>query len=108
MVMTTHSTHPLDERPLIRVLVAEIEAIRKQRQMQWRDRVHPEHKRFTQGELRALACPSYHHLLQATTQNLPSRAMVVQIADYLECSIHERNDLLLAARYAPDLVSTLR
>jgi hypothetical protein len=26
----------------------------------------------------------------------------VQIADYLECTIHEWNDLLLAAQYLPD------
>ena len=28
--------------------------------------------------------------------------MLMQIADYLECSLSERNDLLLAAQYLPE------
>jgi MmyB-like transcription regulator ligand binding domain len=33
---------------------------------------------------------------------LPSRATLMQIANYLECSLGERNDVLLAAQYLPE------
>ena len=33
---------------------------------------------------------------------LPSRSMLMTIADYLECNLSERNDLLLAAQYLPE------
>lgn len=96
--------HPADQRPIIRELVTETEAVRQKRQFQWREGNHPENKRFSQEELRDLACPSYKHLLLGNTQRLPSRALVLQIADYLECTIHETNDLLLAAQYLPEVV----
>jgi hypothetical protein len=97
--------HPLDERPLIRELVGEIEALRTARKQQWRDRPHPDTKRFTQEELTDLVCPSYRNLLMGRTARLPSRALVLAIADYLECTIHETNDLLLAAQYVPKQIA---
>jgi hypothetical protein len=58
-------------------------------------------KRFTQQELNDEACPTYKNWLIGRSYRLPSRSMLMQIADYLECSLGERNDVLLAAQYLP-------
>jgi hypothetical protein len=92
----------IDQQKLVRELVAEIESVRLKRRNDWAQQSHPECKRFTQEELADLAYSSYKNLLLGRTQRLPNRAQMLQIADYLECTVAERNDLLLAAQYVPE------
>lgn len=87
---------------VLRDLLEEIEILRMKRQEEVRDRPHPFLKRFTQQELTDEACPTYKNLLVGRSQRIPSRATLMQIADYLECSMESRNTLLLAARYLPE------
>jgi len=83
-------------------LLEAIEAVRLKRQEEYREKGHPQLKRFTQQELNDEACPTYKNWLIGRSNRLPSRSMLMQIADYLECSLSERNDLLLAAQYLPE------
>ncbi len=87
---------------VLRAILKEIEVLRMKRQEEGRDRPHPFLKRFTQQELTDEACPTYKNLLVGRSQRIPSRQTLMQIADYLECSIESRNNLLLAARYLPE------
>lgn len=87
---------------VLRDVLGEIEVLRMKRQEEVRDRPHPFLKRFTQQELADEACPTYKNLLARRSQRIPSRQTLMQIADYLECSIESRNTLLLAARYLPE------
>jgi hypothetical protein len=87
---------------VLRDVLGEIEALRNIRQEEVRDRPHPFLKRFTQQELTDEACPTYKNLLVGRSQRIPSRQTLMQIADYLECGIESRNNLLLAARYLPE------
>ena len=92
------------QRQVLRELLDQIESMRYRRREQWRDRPHPEGKRFSQEELTETVCPTYKNLLKGTSLRLPSRPTVLAIAEYLECTIHETNDLLLAAQYLPEVV----
>jgi len=83
-------------------LLGEIEAVRLTRQEEYREKCHPQLKRFTQQELNDEACPTYKNWLIGRSNRLPSRSMLMTIAGYLECSLGERNDLLLAAQYLPE------
>jgi hypothetical protein len=87
---------------VLRDILEEIEKLRNIRQEEVRDCPHPFLKRFTQQELTDEACPTYKNLLVGRSQRIPSRQTLMQIADYLECSIESRNNLLLAARYLPE------
>ncbi|QBD75554.1 hypothetical protein EPA93_05865 [Ktedonosporobacter rubrisoli] len=80
----------------------EIEILRIRRQKEVKEQAHPHLKRFTQQELNDEACPTYKNLLIGRSHRVPGRTTIVQIAQYLECSAAERNDLLLAARYLPE------
>ncbi|MFP4439558.1 MAG: hypothetical protein ACLFVO_20125 [Chloroflexaceae bacterium] len=91
---------PYDQRSVVRALMGEVEAIRYRRYDQWHDRPHPLGKRFTQEELRD-RFPNYKNWLTGRTRRLPSRALVLELAAYLECTSSETNDLLLAAEYVP-------
>jgi hypothetical protein len=93
--------HPADQRAIIRTLVGEIEALREQRRIQHAQQPLSNSKRFTQEELADHCRLSYKNLLYGYTNRLPSRAHVLVIADYLECTITETNDLLAAAEYMP-------
>jgi len=83
-------------------LLGAIEAVRITRQEDYHEQSHPQLKRFTQQELNDEACPTYKNWLIGRSNRLPSRSMLMTIADYLECSLSERNDLLLAAQYLPE------
>ncbi|MBA3870150.1 MAG: hypothetical protein H0X30_13480 [Anaerolineae bacterium] len=83
-------------------VLVEIETLRNIRQEEVRDCPHPFLKRFTQQELTDEACPTYKNLLVGRSQRIPSRQTLMRIADYLECSLESRNNLLLAARYLPE------
>ncbi|GHO93724.1 hypothetical protein KSF_037720 [Reticulibacter mediterranei] len=87
---------------MLRELLEEIEILRIARQQEVRNHPHPFLKRFTQQELTDEACPTYKNLLVGRSQRIPSRQTLMQIADYLECSMVQRNNLLLAARYLPE------
>ena len=87
---------------VLRDILEEIEILRNNRQEEVRDRPHPFLKRFTQQELTDEACPTYKNWLVGRSQRIPSRQTLMQIADYLECSVESRNNLLLAGRYLPE------
>jgi hypothetical protein len=89
---------------VLRDILEEIEVLRITRQKELRDHPHPFLKRFTQQELTDEVCPTYKNLLVGRSQRIPSRQTLMQIADYLECSIAQRNNLLLAARYLPESI----
>ena len=72
---------------VLRDILEEIEVLRMKRQEEVRDRPHPFLKRFTQQEVTDEACPTYKNLLVGRSQRIPSRQTLMQIADYLECSI---------------------
>ncbi|MNO22100.1 hypothetical protein D3C76_118770 [compost metagenome] len=84
-----------------KIAMLEIEALRMKRQQKLADRPHPSLKRFTQQELNDEAFPSYKNLLVGRTRRMPDRQTIISIAEYLECTSDERNDLLLAAGYLP-------
>ncbi|MBW7456834.1 hypothetical protein ACFOLF_15540 [Paenibacillus sepulcri] len=73
------------------------------RQRQYADQSHPSLKRFTQQELNDEACLTYKNLLVGRSHRLPDRQTMLRIAEYLECTSDERNDLLAAAGYLPIL-----
>ena len=58
-------------------------------------------KRWTREELCDDAYSSYKALLKGSIRRPPRRTVVLAIADYLECTLAERNRLLVAAQYAP-------
>ncbi|MEK3788142.1 MULTISPECIES: hypothetical protein [Paenibacillus] len=84
-----------------RIVMGEIEALRIKRQQKLVDRPQPSLKRFTQQELNDEAFPSYKNLLVGRTRRIPTRQTIINIAEYLECTSDERNDLLMAAGYLP-------
>lgn len=86
---------------LVREVAGELEILRKQRQARWHDQRHPQGKRFTQQELVEDVYGAYKNLVLGLTRRIPLRADLLRIADYLECTIHETNDLLAIAQYAP-------
>ena len=51
------------QRQVLRELLDQIESMRYRRREQWRDRPHPEGKRFSQEELTETVCPTYKNLL---------------------------------------------
>lgn len=64
---------------------------------QWRER-----RRLSQLELALDAEISTRHLsFVETGRSMPSREMILLLADHLQVPLRERNHLLLAARYAP-------
>jgi hypothetical protein len=82
-------------------LLIMIERLRIQRQQAGTDVLRWNLKRYTQQELNDMACGTYKNLLVGRSRRLPDRQTLLDIADYLECTIEERNDLLLAAGYVP-------
>lgn len=91
----------LQKNPPLDRLIEVIETIRRERQAEVHKQSHPELKRFTQQELNDLACLTYKNLLRGSSRKLPTREDVLQIADYLECTLDQQNDLLIAAEYTP-------
>jgi hypothetical protein len=87
----------------VRALITSIEQLRRARHVRYIKEPHPQGKRFTQEELRA-AAPSFKNLHIGRTQRLPTRATILRIAEYLECTLAERNELLMIAEYLPDHV----
>ncbi|WP_397386744.1 hypothetical protein [Paenibacillus sp. MMS20-IR301] len=81
--------------------MSEIEALRIKRRKNLADRPQPFLKRFTQQELNDEAFPSYKNLLVGRTHRIPTRQTIINIAEYLECTSDERNDLLMAAGFLP-------
>ena len=58
-------------------------------------------REWTASELRDAVYSSYLALRNGKLKRPPPPHTVMEIADYLECNLEERNRLLLAARYAP-------
>ncbi len=100
--MTEDNAPSKEHARVFHQLLEKIEAVRITRQEEYREKHHPQLKRFTQQELNDEACPTYKNWLIGRSHRLPSRAMLMTITDYLECSLSERNDLLLAAQYLPE------
>lgn len=59
-------------------------------------------KEWTRDELCDVVYSSYKALLKGAIRRPPRRQVVMELADYLECSLEERNRLLVAARYVPE------
>lgn len=57
---------------------------------------------WTRDEVCDLAYASYKALLRGVVRHPPRRVTVLGLADYLECTLAERNHLLLAAGRAPE------
>lgn len=89
------------EHSRLKIVLGEIEALRMKRQHELADRPHPFLKRFTQQELNDEAFPSYKNLLVGRSRRIPDRQSILNIAEYLDCTAGERNDLLMAAGYLP-------
>ena len=100
--MKKESAPSKEQAHVFHQLLGAIEAVRITRQEEYREKSHPQLKRFTQQELNDEACPTYKNWLIGRSNRLPSRSMLMTIADYLECRLSERNDLLLAAQYVPE------
>jgi len=100
--MKEESAPSKEQAQVFQQLLGAIEAVRITRQEEYREKDHPQLKRFTQQELNDEACPTYKNWLIGRSHRLPSRSMLMQIADYLECRLSERNDILLAAQYLPE------
>lgn len=58
-------------------------------------------KKFSERELSEETGLNWPALKDGRRRTNPSREMVMAVADYLECSLHERNELLGAASYSP-------
>jgi len=100
--MKRHPQDPTQQTKILKALLILIEDIRYKRQDEWRDRPHPLGRRFTQLELTQEALPTYGNLLAGRSKRIPARQQILDIADYLECTIAETNDLLLCAEYIPE------
>jgi MmyB-like transcription regulator ligand binding domain len=59
-------------------------------------------KDWSRDELCDLAYSSYKALLRGVVRRPPKRVVVAEIADHLECTLQERDRLLIAAGYAPE------
>lgn len=59
------------------------------------------HREWKSSELRDTVYSSYSALRKGKLKRPPPPSTVMEIADYLECSLEERNRLLVAAHYAP-------
>lgn len=86
-------------------LIHVIEIIRVKRMSFFRGK-HPEGKRFLQQELNDLACSTYKNYLDGRSRRIPDYETLNRIADYLECSVEERDHLLAIARYTPQPVAS--
>ena len=100
--MKEESAPSAEQAHVFHQLLGAIEAVRLKRLEEYREKCHPQLKRFTQQELNDEACLTYKNWLIGRSNRLPSRSMLMTIADYLECSLSERNDILLAAQYLPE------
>lgn len=89
------------EHSMLKTLLGEIETLRMKRRRELTYRSLSTWKRFSQQELNDEACPTYKNLLVGRSRRIPDRRTVLNIAEYLECTSSERNDLLLAAGYLP-------
>ena len=96
------NTDPTRQADMLKALLGLIEEVRYKRQNEWRDQLHPKGHRFTQLELKQVALPTYGNLLASNSKRLPARQQILDVADYLECTIAETNDLLLCAQYLPE------
>ncbi|MFZ4453826.1 hypothetical protein [Salibacterium aidingense] len=89
-----------DQPYKLKQLLVEIEKIRIKRQQEYSNpQTHPLLKRFTQQELNDVACTTYKNLLVGRSLRMPNWQTLINIADYLECTNVERDDLLITAGY---------
>ncbi|MEO0562779.1 MAG: hypothetical protein AAF125_11740 [Chloroflexota bacterium] len=95
--MALHHTTPSEDA--LANLIDLIESVRMRRQADVLN--HSDLKTFSQRELTDVACPSYKNYLLGRSKRLPTRESVLEIADYLECTTAETDDLLLCAGYTP-------
>ena len=95
-------THTMVQVQIIQDLTQAVEQFRFKQRRRIRKEPHPQQYRFTLEELCDIVYPSYKNLLYGRTQQIPTRATLMRIADYLECTFDERNEILVAARYMPN------
>ncbi|MDX2160261.1 MAG: hypothetical protein SF162_02950 [bacterium] len=102
MTVDLTQSSAVDERTQLRNVAEWLETIRELRKRRAAEQGYPSNKRFTQEELSQTVFPSYKNILLGITRRLPSRASLLRIAEYLECSLTERNELMLTAQYLPE------
>jgi hypothetical protein len=71
----------------------------KRTRLYWKYGREPGPRRWTYSQFRSSVYTSYPSVLRGKTQSPPLRSDVMHIADYLECTVEERNRLLYAAGY---------
>lgn len=92
--------------PPTREFAAVVEELLARRRHDWKNgqrrstQGDPWPRSWTRDELCDVAYSSYKALLKGAIRRPPRREVVMEIADYLACSLAERNRLLAAARYA--------
>lgn len=96
--------------PACREFVAVVEELLKRRQ---HDALQPDNaglawyqdewgpRTWTRTELEDMVYSSYKQMRQGRITRPPRRDIVMEIADYLNCTLEERNRLLIAARATP-------
>ncbi|MEL6405708.1 MAG: hypothetical protein AAFR81_15175 [Chloroflexota bacterium] len=99
--MADYNHDPTKQADVLKNLLGFIEEIRYKRYDAWSDRMHPMGYTFTQRELTQIALPTYGNLLAGRSKRLPARQQILDVAEYLECTIAETNDLLRCAQYLP-------
>lgn len=102
--MSTVYTVTDTQRQFVHAVVLVIERLRSRRKAQCHTTSHHSLKHFTQQELVEEVYGAYKNLVLGMTLRIPSRTDLLHIADYLECSIHETNELLLTAQYLPEYI----
>jgi hypothetical protein len=108
-MLTTRGV-PRQVHPDCRTFVAVVEELLERRQEERRlggDAARTGHdaewglRKWHRTELEDMVYASYKRMRQGAITRPPRRQVVMDIADYLNCSLEERNRLLLAARLTP-------
>ncbi len=96
--------------PACRNFVEVVEALLEQRQKEATQLTHSDSfwreddwgpRTWTRTELEYMVYSSYKQMRKGRITRPPRREIVMEIADYLNCSLDERNRLLVAAELAP-------
>lgn len=107
--MSNHATEMTDlfpnvqENCLVFARVVEELLARRRQEVSERTQLAAEWPReWTRSELTDVVYSSYLKLLQGKVNKPPMRSKLLEIADYLECTLAERNRILTACQYAPE------
>ena len=90
-------THTMAQVQIIQDLSRAIEHFRLKQRHRIRKHPHPQQYRFTLEEVCDIVYPSYKNLLYGRTQHIPTRATLMRIADYLQCTFACSNKHFISA-----------